>query len=100
MNPLYGIGNYRFSFWVPKGSKSAYAATTWNTLNIKEMKPGDADLSGEVNDYDLNAVAGFVMGRETPGFYRSLSDLNGDNKVDAADVVELIDILSQPRQED
>ena len=90
VNPLYGIGNYRFSFWVPKGSKSAYAATTWNTLNIKEMKPGDADLSGEVNDNDLNAVAGFVMGRETPGFYRSLSDLNGDNKVDAADVVELV----------
>ena len=50
-------------------------------------------------DPDLNAVAGFVMGRETPGFYRSLSDLNGDNKVDAADVVKLIDILSQPRQE-
>ena len=89
-------GTNRCRLWVPKGSRNAYKTGYWNFFQtIREIEPGDADLNGEVNDIDLDAVVGFVMGRETPGFYRSLSDLNGDNAVNAADVVKLVDILSQ-----
>ena len=81
------------TIWVPKGSRGAYMnSNRWDYFptKIREIPPGDADLNGVVDDNDLNAVAGFVMGRETPGFYRSLSDLNDDNKVNAVDVVKLV----------
>ena len=62
--------------------------------NFKELTFGDVNLDGKVNKDDLNALVDFIMGENPEGFYESLADLNGDDEVNAADVVILVDILN------
>lgn len=52
------------------------------------------NLNNVVDKNDLNALVDFVMGKDVQGFYKCLADLNGDDKVNAADVVKLITILN------
>ena len=82
--------------WVPKGSVNAYKeANGWKDFNnIKEIIIGDLNLDNEVNDEDKNALIDFIMGKNPEGFFKSLADLNGDDKVDAADLVKLITIMN------
>ena len=82
--------------WVPKGSLSAYkGADGWkNSPNIFELVEGDFNLDEQVDQDDLGALVEFVMGEKPEGFYEGLADLNGDNRVDAADVVMMVDMLS------
>ncbi len=47
-----------------------------------------------MNQADLDATVDFIMGKDPEGFYESLADLNGDDVVDAADVVKLLTILN------
>ena len=82
--------------WIPKGSLSAYkGANVWKGFaNIFELVEGDLNLDDVVDQNDMDALVGFVMGKNPEGFYEGLADLNGDNKVDAADVVKMVDLLS------
>ena len=43
---------------------------------------------------DLNAIVSHIMGEDPEGFYESLADLNGDDQVNAADIVKLVSILN------
>ncbi len=81
--------------WVPKGSLNAYKnADVWRDFqNIKELAHGDVNLDSEVNHGDLNALVDYVMGKDPEDFNKSLGDLNGDEKVDAADVVMQVDAI-------
>ena len=78
--------------WVPKGSLAAYkSAIEWKDFKIiKEIPIGDVNLDGKVNNDDLDALVSYIMGQNPIGFYEGLADLNGDERVDAADVVTLI----------
>ena len=82
--------------WVPKGCVNAYKeAGGWKDLqNIRELALGDVNIDFEVNQADLDATVDFIMDKDPEGFYESLADLNGDDKVDAADVVKLVTILN------
>jgi len=82
--------------WVPKGSANAYKeADGWKDFqNIRELAFGDVNIDFEVNQADLDATTDNIMGKESEGFYENLADLNDDDKVDAADVVKLVDILN------
>ena len=82
--------------WVPKGCANAYReADGWKDFqNIRELASGDVNLDFEVNQADLDATVDFIMNKDPEGFYESLADLNGDEKVDAADVVKLVTILN------
>ena len=42
---------------------------------------------------DMDALVEFVMGKNPEGFYVGLADLNGDNKIDAADVIKMVDLV-------
>ena len=53
---------------------------------------GDVNIDFEVNQADLNATVDFIMDKGPEGFYENLADLNGDDVVDAADVVKLVTI--------
>lgn len=104
-NP-FEIGNYVFyssnkdiystvTLYVPAGKKAAYDATEgWNKFtNIKEFVDGDVNLDEKVNRIDQNALVAHIMGEKPEGFYEGLADLNGDDDVNAADVVKLIDVI-------
>ena len=81
--------------WVPKGSLSAYkGANVWKDFaNIFELVEGDLNLDEVVDQNDMDALVGFVMGENPEGFYEGLADLNSDNKVNAADVVKMVDLV-------
>ena len=82
--------------YVPAGTKTKYAAANgWNWfVSIEEMElsalPGDADGSGDVNAADIDAVVKYIIEGYSKGFIFNNADLNGDDKVDAADLVLLI----------
>jgi hypothetical protein len=82
--------------YVPAGTKPKYvAAKGWNMFaSIEEMEPsalpGDADGSGDVNAADIDAVVRYIMTGDTTNFVFENANLNGDDKVDAADLVLLI----------
>ena len=84
------------TLYVPVGKKATYEATEgWNQfVNIKEIVDGDVNLDEKVNMNDQNALVAHIMGEKPEGFFEGLADLNGDDDVDAADVVKLIDILN------
>ena len=83
---------------VPYNAKSQYeAAEGWRDFpNIVEMEPsglGDANGDGDVNESDIQTIADHIMGKNPPGFNFNNANINGDTKVDAADLVELINII-------
>lgn len=84
------------TLYVPVGKKTTYEATEgWNKFaNIKEYLDGDVNLDEKVNRNDQNALVAHIMGEMPEGFYEGLADLNGDNDVNAADLVKLVDILN------
>ncbi len=82
--------------YVPVNAINKYRSTNgWNEFkNIRELAIGDVNIDFEVNQADLDATTDFIMDKYPKGFYESLADLNGDDKVDAADVVKLVTILN------
>lgn len=80
--------------WVPAGASVAYKeADQWKDKVIKEIN-GDVNLDNKVNKSDRDALIDHIMGKNPEGFYQSLADLNGDGKVNAADLVMLIKQLA------
>ena len=81
---------------VPKGCSAIYKnANGWRDFkNIKEIVVGDVCLDGLLNKDDLKTLVDCIMKREPEDFDKSLADLNGDENVNAADVVKLVDILN------
>lgn len=71
------------TFSVPAGTKGKYEATAgWKeSPTITEM-----DL-----DIDLDTIVGYIMAGE----YNKKADLNNDNKVNAADIVEIVKIIKK-----
>ena len=71
------------TFSVPAGTKGKYEATAgWKEFpTITEM-----DL-----DIDLDTIVGYIMAGE----YNKKADLNNDNKVNAADIVEIVKIIKK-----
>ena len=56
---------------------------------------GDADGSGKVDLKDVKAIANDIMGTPSAGFNKAQADVNGDEKVDVADLVEVIRIVEK-----
>lgn len=88
--------------YVPIGKKAAYsAADIWKEFlpNIVEIDmessllSGDADGNGSVGPEDIEAIVRYIMEGEYEGFNFENANLNGDSKVDAADLVLLISML-------
>ena len=55
-----------------------------------EITNGDASGDGVVDKLDIQAVVDYILMGKTEGFDLDAADLNGDDKVDAADLVLLI----------
>ena len=92
ISPFYNINKADCIIWVPKNCVAAYmGASGWNEFfNIKEILDGDVNLDGKADKTDLNLLVDYIMGKNPVDFYESFADLNGDKKVNAADVVILV----------
>ena len=87
-----GIDKEECLVLVPEGSFKAYKkAEGWKHLrNIRETIAGDVNLDGEVNNTDANIVVAYIMGKDPEEFediFEKLADVNGDKKINVADVV-------------
>jgi hypothetical protein len=60
-------------------------------LTIKKL--GDANGDGDVTEADVNAIAQHIMGQALDYFDKEAADVNGDQKVNAADIVEIVKII-------
>ena len=83
---------------MPYNAKSQYeAAEGWRDFpNIVEMAPsglGDANNDDIVDANDIKTIADYIMGKNPTGFVFDNADINGDTKVDAADLVLLIKMI-------
>lgn len=59
---------------------------------------GDTNLDGQINGTDRDNIVKTVMGQKPSGVHERECDLNVDQKVDAADVVEMVKILKTMNQ--
>ena len=88
------------SLTVPYGSKTKYeAAAGWKLFQpITEMEPqgtpGDANGDGGVDASDIDVVVRYIMEGDFEGFNFGNANLNGDDKVDTADLVLLINMVN------
>ena len=93
-----GVNKETCVLWVPKGCVAAYRnASGWGEFtNIKEMfKPGDANGDGELNETDRNYIIRHVMGDTPDDFDEEAANLNGDDRIDVADIVLLNKLLGE-----
>ena len=66
------------------------AIDTYFSLTEETPEPGDADGNGKVEAADIDAVVKYILEGDYEGFNFDNANLNGDDKVDAADLVLLI----------
>ena len=97
ISPFYNVDKGDCIVWVPKNCAAAYrGASGWNEfVNIKEILDGDVNLDGKVDKSDLNLLVDYIMGKNPVDFYKSFADLNGDKKINAADVVILVKYIKK-----
>jgi len=81
------------TLYVPSGKKAAYQNTQgWNAFQTIEVT-GDADGSGVVDAADVKAVEDYIMGNPPSDFVFGNADVVKDDKINAADLVMIIDII-------
>lgn len=92
------------TLYIPKGTEKLYSRFDgWREfLKIVEMEEGeyipplkgDVNTDGKVDKDDLRDLIGYIMGNKPNGVTDESANVNGDNKVDVADVVALVALLS------
>lgn len=69
------------------------AAITSIEASESESELGNADGKGGVNADDVVAIVNYLMNKAPDGFDKDAADVNGDGKVDLADIVMLINTI-------
>ena len=85
------IGTY--AVIVSGAEASNYEITYVNGTLIVERLMGDANSDGDLTEADVNAIANHIMGQTPNGFDEKAANVNGDNEVNAADIVALINLI-------
>jgi hypothetical protein len=97
-------GKYFYSIWYYSENMGVELIPAETSFILKEepVDPeepedtpisGDADGNGKVEAADIDAVVKYIMEGDFEGFNFKNADLNGDDKVDAADLVLLINMV-------
>ena len=85
---------FYFMYYKSAGSNVQLNLSTSGYLfSLTAANPGDADGNGVVNAADIDAVVRYIMDGDDEGFNFDNANLSGDDKVDAADLVLLINML-------
>ena len=85
-----------YLYYYSEGSrvKMSVDGTGWMfSLTPLSSVLGDADGNGIVDTNDVKTVADYIMGRDPLPFVFANANLNGDSKVDAADLVLLVNMV-------
>ena len=81
--------------YVPKNSSDKYRpADGWgefqNIVEIESEIKGDANNDGNVDNQDIDAITDYIINRKMQSFIFKNADINGDKKVNAADIVDVL----------
>lgn len=60
-----------------------------------EYLAGDADASGEVDAKDITAIVDYLLGKNPEKFNKKNADANGDQKVNIADIVIIVNTITK-----
>ena len=58
---------------------------------------GDASGNGIVDSDDIKVIAAYILGSKSDNFNFDRADINGDNRVDVADLVAAVNIAKAPK---
>lgn len=80
------------------GYRSYVKTTSGKTTNGEEktfqtVLIGDVDGDGELTKADVDAIAMHIIGQTPKGFNKKMADVNEDGKINAVDIVMLINII-------
>lgn len=81
---------------VPAGTGFIFPTNKGKVLSIViggASMPGDVNGDGAVNGYDADAVARFIVTRKTEHFIFENADVDNNNRIDAADLVIIINMI-------
>ena len=79
--------------YVPSGKKETYkSAPVWKNFSATVVL-GDADGNGYVQQKDIDAIVNHLMGNTPDGFDEKGADANLDGKINAADIVTVVNML-------
>ena len=87
------IKNAKYS--LTSGASKVTMPESTGQLTIKKL--GDANGDGDVTDADVKAIAQYIMGQTPTGFDKEAADANQDNKVNAADIVTINNIIKNKK---
>lgn len=76
-------------------AKTASGTTYGEEKTFKTILIGDANDDGELTDADVKAIACHILGNTPTVFNKKMADVNGDNKVNVADIVELNNLIGK-----
>lgn len=61
-------------------------------MEIESSELGDANNDGEVSADDINAISSYIVRGDTKNFIFKNADVNGDKMVNAADIVNIVNM--------
>lgn len=73
-----------------KGTDGIWTYLSKKSFTVSNGKAGDANSDGHVTVADAEAVAAHIMGQTPDNFNEKNANVNGDDKIDAADIVEIV----------
>jgi hypothetical protein len=76
-------------------ARTASGTTYGEEKTFRTILVGDVNSDGVLDEKDLKDLADYIMGKTPKGFNKKEADLNNDNKVNAADIVKLVDLLGK-----
>ena len=88
--------------YVPKNCSDKYrAANGWkefqNIVEMESKKPGDANNDTNVDSKDIDATIDYIMEGKTKDFIFKNADVKVDNKINAADIVKIVNLITDPK---
>ena len=87
------IKNAKYS--LTSGASKVTLPESTGQMTIKKL--GDANGDGDVTEADVKAIAQYIMGQTPTGFDKEAADANQDNKLNAADIVTINNIIKNKK---
>lgn len=75
------------------GTDGIWTYLSGESFTLVIGKVGDANGDGQVTTADAEAVASHILGQTPDDFNEKNANVNGDEKIDAADIVEIVNLI-------